>query len=56
MLKTRKVIGWFLVALTTSVLALSSFVSADDGDADLLARAQAIFKPLPETAGRPIVR
>lgn len=46
-----------LAALTISVLAVSSFVSADDGEADLLARAQGIFKPLPasaETADRPL--
>lgn len=35
------------------VVALSSMVSADDGEAELLARAQAMFKPLPETAATP---
>jgi cytochrome c peroxidase len=44
-------------AVAVSVLGVSALVSADDGGAELLARAQAMFKPLPgkaETADRPV--
>jgi cytochrome c peroxidase len=48
------------ITLSTVVLgtaAVASVVSGADGEADLLARAQAVFKPLPataETADRPV--
>jgi len=37
-------------AVTVSVFGVSAVVSAEDGEAGLLARAQSMFKPLPETA------
>ena len=57
MSKSKKMAFVVFAALVLSVLTVSSLVSADDGDADLLARAQALFKPLPktaETADRPL--
>ena len=45
-----------LAALAFSTLAagaLATAVSADDGDAGLLTRAQALFKPLPAAAEAP---
>jgi cytochrome c peroxidase len=46
-----------LSILVLTALAVASVVSADDGESELLARAQAIFKPLPPnaaTADRPL--
>ena len=43
--------------LAISVLVVSSIVAADNGETDLLAHAQTVFKPLPataETADRPL--
>jgi len=53
---TRKPMLALSAAVLTAV-ALASVVSADDGEAELLTRAQALFKPLPataETADRPV--
>jgi cytochrome c peroxidase len=49
--KTLKIAAF--AALTLSVVGASFLVSAADGEAELLARAQAMFKPLPETAQTP---
>jgi len=53
MSRTKKTNVVAFIALVGSVLAVSSLVSADDGESELLARAQAIFKPLPKTAATP---
>ena len=50
MLNLDKMIVAGIGVLVTSVLLGSSMVSADDGDTDLLARAKALFKPLPKSA------
>ncbi|UCD68563.1 MAG: c-type cytochrome [Betaproteobacteria bacterium] len=57
MMKISDVKVLAFAALAVVVLAVSSLVSADDAKNDLLARAQAVFKPLPEsaaTADRPL--
>lgn len=57
MLNEKKVTVAGVAVLLLSVFSVASMVSADDGDADLLARAQALFSPLPktaETADRPL--
>ncbi|MGD8790068.1 MAG: cytochrome c peroxidase [Burkholderiales bacterium] len=57
MLKFGKVVILGVAVVASSVFLVAPLVSADDGNADLLARAQALFSPLPkyaETADRPL--
>ena len=57
MMKKAKVTVVGIAAVVISVSMVASFVSADDGETDLLARAQTLFKPLPKsaaTADRPL--
>ena len=57
MVKGRKMKIAVFSGVAITALGLSVFVSADDGEADLLARAQSIFAPLPataETGDRPV--
>ena len=42
--------GAMLACAAIASIAVVSAVSADDGEADRLARAQALFKPLPANA------
>ena len=53
MLKSNRLSLVVFAVLAVSVLVVSSIVAADDGEADLLARAQSMFKPLPDTAETP---
>ncbi|NIO41128.1 MAG: c-type cytochrome [Burkholderiales bacterium] len=46
----KSVLAAGTAVVITVVVAVSLLVSADNGEADLLASAQAVFKPLPETA------
>ena len=50
-LKSKRFVAFGTIVF--SVLGVSAMVGADNGDADLLSRAQAIFAPLPETAETP---
>jgi len=52
MLNNRKVVAAGAVVLTSSVFAVAPTVSAAGGDSDLLARAKALFSPLPKYAER----
>ena len=52
MVKEAKLAVVGIAAAVISILSVASMVSADDGDTDLLARAQALFAPLPKYAER----
>ena len=52
MLNNRKATVAGVVALVVSVFSVAPLVLADSGDTDLLARAKALFSPLPKYAER----
>jgi cytochrome c peroxidase len=52
MLNNRKVVAAGAVVLAASVFSNAPMVSAESGDTDLLARAKALFSPLPKYAER----
>ena len=57
MFTMKKMTAALFAAPAIAVVAVASVVSADDGEAALLTRAQAVFKPLPDsaaTADRPV--
>lgn len=53
MSRMNSVLAVGVTVVITTVMTVFSLVSADDGEAELLARAQAVFKPLPESAATP---